>query len=98
MSTVTLPSIRSGDTLEFFITLASSTITDIRSEVRDSADTLYGTLTITPTNVVGQYYCTCETVGWPAGELLTDIRWRDDGKSKSSSTIYIPIEGAVTHV
>jgi hypothetical protein len=96
-----LPSIKRGDTFEFYADIAipeaSSGIVE-RSQVRDSVQTLYAELTIEPTSVINRFLLTAiDTEKWPIGELYMDIEYNINGKKKSSPTYIITVEEDITH-
>lgn len=96
--------LKRGDTLKWYVMLTDSdgaAITGIaenlKCQIRDSIDGLVDDVTITETEIPGQYLFTVSsTEDFPVGLLYSDIELTDEVGTKSSETFSITIEKDVT--
>lgn len=96
--------IKRGETFAFYANITDDAGTPIsgmadklRSQVRNSLDELIAELTVSETQVSGQYlFETGPTDAWPVGDLYIDIRKDNGGRITSSPTFKIIVEREVT--
>lgn len=100
-----LPTIKRGDTFAFVINLVDESgigVTDaleyLSSEIRNEKDEKIETLTISETQVAGEYLIGApDTSSWPVGTYLySDVQYERDGIISSSETIRILLDKDVT--
>jgi hypothetical protein len=99
-----LPKHKRGDTFSFEVSLNGTVwdgaaVGELKSQIRDLADTLVADLIVTVTETPGTFrFKAADTSNWPIGTVVTDIqRTAPDGTITSSETLKIPVIKDVTH-
>lgn len=101
----TFPAIKRGDSFAFIAVMLD--VNDqplieiesfLKAEVRDKNETLIAELTVSATEVPGEYkFSIKDTTSWPVGQYVyTDIQYTDDDVISSSDTMKILVERDVT--
>lgn len=100
----TFKTLKRGETFAFYANITDDggapvigLADKLRSQIRTSLDELVAELTVTETQVPGQYLFEAgPTDTWPVGTLYIDIRKYNGGRITSSPTFRIVVEREVT--
>jgi len=100
----TFKTLKRGETFAFYANITdddgmpvTSMADKLRSQIRTSLDGLVAELTVTETQVPGQYLFEAgPTDTWPVGTLYIDIRKYNGGRITSSPTFKIICEREIT--